>query len=448
MKTNRAKRLREKSVFLVSMILICVGANSFLFLRKKPEIIPVFILMLLAGFLLPLYSQRCFPNKKIRICDYGSKCLVSFLVSAVVSFVFHVACAFRLFPNEWKAWVISALMCLLTETVLFWNGIICVYATSIQLGIKLRVLGILFGFMPIVNLVLLIKIIRTTNAEVDFETEKHKVNVYRKESLICSTKYPILLVHGVFFRDTKLFNYWGRTPQELEANGARIYYGEQESAASAKDSAMQLAERIKSIVSETGCEKVNIIAHSKGGLDCRYAICHLDVAPYVASLITINTPHAGCSFADYLLKKVPEPAKIRVANTYNAAMGKLGDKNPDFLGAVNNLTAEWCTGQNDEMSIPESIYCKSVGSKMNRSAGGKFPLNLSYAFAKHFDGPNDGLVGENSFRYGKEHVFLTSNGKRGISHGDMIDLNRENIPGFDVREFYVQLVSDLKQRGL
>ena len=33
-------------------------------------------------------------------------------------------------------------------------------------------------------------------------------------------------------------------------------------------------------------------------------------------------------------------------------------------------------------------------------------------------------------------------------HGDVIDLNREDIPGFDVREFYVQLVSKLKERGL
>ena len=29
----------------------------------------------------------------------------------------------------------------------------------------------------------------------------------------------------------------------------------------------------------------------------------------------------------------------------------------------------------------------------------------------------------------------------------MIDLVRENIDGFDVREFYVQLVADLKNRG-
>ena len=32
--------------------------------------------------------------------------------------------------------------------------------------------------------------------------------------------------------------------------------------------------------------------------------------------------------------------------------------------------------------------------------------------------------------------------------GPVIDLNRTNIEGFDVREFYVGLVHDLKQRGL
>lgn len=30
----------------------------------------------------------------------------------------------------------------------------------------------------------------------------------------------------------------------------------------------------------------------------------------------------------------------------------------------------------------------------------------------------------------------------------MVDLNRENIDGFVVREFYVELVSDLKKRGV
>ena len=58
-----------------------------------------------------------------------------------------------------------------------------------------------------------------------------------------------------------------------------------------------------------------------------------------------------------------------------------------------------------------------------------------------------GLVGKKSFPWGQSFQFLTVQGKRGISHGDVIDLNRENFDGFDVREFYVQLVSGLRQKG-
>ena len=57
-------------------------------------------------------------------------------------------------------------------------------------------------------------------------------------------------------------------------------------------------------------------------------------------------------------------------------------------------------------------------------------------------------LGEDSFKWGEDYKVLRNKYDRGISHGDMIDLNRENIKGFDVREFYVDLVSGLKARGL
>lgn len=103
------------------------------------------------------------------------------------------------------------------------------------------------------------------------------------------------MVHGVFFRDYRFLNYWGRIPRELQRNGATIYYGQQQSAAAVEDSGRELAERIRSIVEETGCGKVNIIAHSKGGLDSRAAIAHWGMAPYVATLTTINTPTGAVS---------------------------------------------------------------------------------------------------------------------------------------------------------
>ena len=86
------------------------------------------------------------------------------------------------------------------------------------------------------------------------------------------------MVHGVFFRDFEHLNYWGRIPAELEANGAVICYGNHNSAAAVRDSAKELAERIHQIVIKTGCEKVNVIAHSKGGhegSDSTYRYCTL-----------------------------------------------------------------------------------------------------------------------------------------------------------------------------
>ena len=75
----------------------------------------------------------------------------------------------------------------------------------------------------------------------------------------------------------------GAHSRELIRNGATVYYGGQQSAASTENAAKELRERILRIVEETGCGKVNIIAHSKGGLEARWAVGKLGLAPYVAS---------------------------------------------------------------------------------------------------------------------------------------------------------------------
>lgn len=360
-----------------------------------------------------------------------------------------------LFALGWKYIMtsgISIMVLFTTELLLFWTGIILVYITSIQLGIRKRILGIAVGWIPVLNLIALIHIIRVSGAEYSTERKKDKLNINRAEQRICQTRYPILFVHGVFFRDFQHLNYWGRIPRELEKNGATIFYGNHQSASSVPDSAEELTTHIKQIVRETGCEKINVIAHSKGGLDIRYACSLLDAAPYIASLTTINTPHRGCEFADYLLSKAGDKFKNAVASAYNAGARKLGDNNPDFISAVTDLTSSRVNELNQMMSDYDfqsnKIYTQSVGSHLKHMTSGRFPLNMSYLLVKHFDGPNDGLVGYHSFAFGEKFQYLEAPGNRGISHGDMIDLNREDIPGFDVREFYVTLVADLKQRDL
>ncbi len=430
------------------LIALTVSANAFLWIRENPYILFFVVPAIPAVHLLTgLFFQKI-PQKRLKICYHGAVLLILFLICAVISVIFHTVMAFRLIPNDVWSWVWSAVFCIAIEAGIFWHGIICVYLTSAQLGIRYRVIGILCGPIPIAQLIALGKILTVVFKEIHFESAKDILNEMRKAEKICRTKYPLLFVHGVFFRDSQKLNYWGRIPDELIRNGATVFYGNHESAASVATSAEELTARIQQIIKETGCEKVNIIAHSKGGLDIRYALSELGIAPYVASLTTINTPHRGCLFVDTLLQYAPTQVADRIALTYNASFQILGDKHPDFMAAVNDLTASACQERNEKLKTPDCVYYQSVGSVLSRALGGRFPLNVSYHLAKYFEGANDGLVSEDSFAFGENYTLLRASGKRGISHGDMIDLNRENIDGFDVREFYVQIVARLKERGL
>lgn len=78
-------------------------------------------------------------------------------------------------------------------------------------------------------------------------------------------------------------------------------------------------------------------------------------------------------------------------------------------------------------------------------------LFSAYAVFKHHlcrGGENDGLVSTKSMVWGNFLGVVTPESRQGISHGDKIDLTRKNIEGFDVCEFYVDLVNKLKVKGL
>ncbi|MBQ9512551.1 MAG: triacylglycerol lipase [Lachnospiraceae bacterium] len=377
----------------------------------------------------------------------GNFLLWVFVITTLIALILYVPKLYGAIINSDLGMLAGMTVIAVVEFVLFWTGIIIVYITSRQLGFKTRLWGILLGLIPIANIIMLFIILRVTGEEASFELSKCSLNQMRKDDTICQTRYPILLVHGVFFRDIKQLNYWGRIPDELEKNGATIHYGEQHSAASVDDCAKELEERILTLVKQNGYEKLNVIAHSKGGLDMRTAIAKTSIAPYIASLTTINTPHRGCEFADYLLDMIPKAQQKMIADTYNMAAKKLGDTNPDFMAAVTDLTSSACTKRNEVVKDNPDIYYQSVGSVLAKPSAGQFPLNMTYHLVNLFDGRNDGLVGEKSFAWGQDFNMIIGAGKRGISHGDMIDLNRENFDGFDVREFYVQLVAELKRKG-
>ncbi|WP_428265031.1 esterase/lipase family protein [Haliangium sp.] len=110
-------------------------------------------------------------------------------------------------------------------------------------------------------------------------------------------RYPIVLAHG-FNASTSLWGFHPDIVDALRADGHLVYTAEVAPYKSVADRAEDLAAEIDTALAMFGADKVNIIAHSMGGLDTRYLISSLGYGDRVASLTTISTPHRGSFVAD------------------------------------------------------------------------------------------------------------------------------------------------------
>ena len=432
------KRLIGRFLEIV-LILFCVNCVSIVTgipvgVTERIFLAVVALLGLGVLFFLPYYKKQV-PMRLV-IMMGGYELLVGTVCAALIEVIVYII-LWYVYKPFWGIlfYIANVLVSVCLLFLLIMNGTLRIIFTSKQGKIVHKVLLLFCWWMPGINIYCMVSLARSVRREYYMETSKLELNAVRAESQICHTRYPIVMVHGVFFRDWQLFNYWGRVP------------GKQQSAATIAESAQELKEQIIKIVEENHCEKVNIIAHSKGGLDSRYAISCLGLEPYVASLTTINTPHDGCVWAENILGKVSDSLLHFVAARYEKIFTVLGDKKPDFISAVQDLTASRCKILNEEAPDKDSVYYQSVMSKMRTHGSDGFPLNISHRIVQYMEGDNDGLVCADAAKRGHFLGILQASGKRGISHGDMIDLRRENIPGFDVREYYVNLVKDLKDKG-
>jgi triacylglycerol lipase len=341
--------------------------------------------------------------------------------------------------------IANAVYGMLIVLFILWNGILRIFFTSKRLGIFWRLLMFFTWWIPAVNIIVLLSACRLVYEEYDFALYRENQRSIRAGTGLCKTKYPLVMVHGVMFRDLKYFNYWGRIPRELLRNGAKVYYGNQEAVGTIAANAEDIRKTILEVLEETGAEKVNIIAHSKGGLDARYAISRLGMADRVASLTTISTPHRGCRFVDRACG-LPEWLYRFVAGVFDSIFRKLGDRNPDFYNATRQFATFASAEFNRETPDSPLVYYQSYMSMMKGPKSDPM-LALPYLLVKSLEGDNDGLVSLSSAEWGNFRGVLVSGTKRGISHGDIIDLKRTDYRGFDVTEAYVKIVAELKEKG-
>ena len=239
-----------------------------------------------------------------------------------------------------------------------------------------------------------------------------------------STKYPIVLVHGVTGFDTigGLINYFHNVPWNLERSGAKVYT----TTVSFVNTSEQRGEQLANFVSGLGESKVNLMAHSQGAPTSRVAA---SIIPHkIASITSINGVNYGSKVADVIRGIIPPGSYIEggadaIANGLGDIINELTDSNHDQsgIGALETLTTNGTIALNNALGWKgvNPNYCSGSSENINISGnnvkmyswGGKTmwtnALDVADAFlvvtSKAFNPgeDNDGLVAACSQKMGK-----------------------------------------------
>ena len=256
-----------------------------------------------------------------------------------------------------------------------------------------------------------------------------------------SCRYPIILVHGIAIKQSKVIKAFGKIEQVLDDAGHDVYVADVDAFGSIENNAAQLKRYILSIMEKTGAEKVNVIGHSKGGLDTKYMIMNLDMEDKVSSLTTLCTPHRGSIVASWIWS-LPHWIKRTLAFFINKFYKLMKDENPDAMKACEQLRK--VDESEETLRFSEKVYCQSYSTNLKR-ARDCFLMAIPMKLYKHYEKiDNDGLVCHNSAQFGlyRGHCLDIS-----VSHVQIVDFFATKKQRAKVYEFYCDLCAELEKMG-
>lgn len=247
------------------------------------------------------------------------------------------------------------------------------------------------------------------------------------------TNYPIILAPGLFGFDGKIVSYFFGISRYMRALGCKVFTARTEMAR-VERRARVLKAQVLDYLHSTRTKKVNIIAHSMGGLDARCVISRLGMEDRVASLSTIGTPHHGTAIADWGARRLSLVMRL---------LKVLGMDTQCF----RDLTTERCERFNEEVKNAPGVRYFTYSGSQEKSRVTPL-LWPSFDLIMREEGDNDGLVSVGSARWDMEGVKYMGN--HDADHFNLIGwhIDLEFIYNFDARDFYRGIVENLKRNGL
>lgn len=236
----------------------------------------------------------------------------------------------------------------------------------------------------------------------------------------------MVLAHGFLgFEQLQLgsvtHEYFRGIAQHLRTQGITVVCPAVSPVASIATRAASLAEHVRALPAR----RVNIVAHSMGGLDARYAISKLGLHRKVASLVTLGTPHHGTPAADVGASMLG--ARFGLKRLF----GSIG------LVAFYDLTTTHMATFNAEVPNARGVYYASAVATVAARKAVHPLLQPTYLYLKRTAGENDGIVPGSSQAWGEVLYRLEAD------HWAQIGWSAN----FDAASLYLEIAHRLRRRG-
>lgn len=274
--------------------------------------------------------------------------------------------------------------------------------------------------------------------------KKFELDEFPEPELI-ELKYPVLICHGFgaivsLIKPSPLYDVsiLLRTHNVLTFAPNIVPYADIETRA---DNWVTVLQKV---IKRIPGDKVNVIAHSMGGLDMRYALAHYPIKEQVASLTTVSTPHHGASLAEVSLN-TPDIIRDRLGGLLDWMGNHMYPKTKsDVIASTKQLTRPHvCQSFNPEVPDVEGIPYFSYSSAVGKSTSEPISILTRYQNNLIYDreGINDGMVSVNSAQWG-EHM-----GTGNLSHLEQMNLGLSDDRRKLFKSFWINIAEMLASRG-
>ncbi len=312
------------------------------------------------------------------------------------------------------------------------------------------------------------------------------------------TRYPVVFVNGI---DVSFaFRYSERIFAVMrERGGHDVHFAVVPPYEGVPSRTRVLWAHVQDILQETGAEKVNLICHSLGGLDCRYLVSpggvhweipagHQEIVHAVASVTTVSTAHRGTRVADAALGYLPDTESTDAISGLATFVGdwftdEVLTEDVDLQASLIALSESQARAFNEAVVDAEGVYYQSWGGfsrpmgldseihdeqlkELCRDEQGALSVGTftgdhdylalslvgSYEIVGRSDPsrpdaliPNDGLCYVTSARWGHFRGCVPIDHMEQLGQLNLPDANVRN--GFDVAWFYAGVAEELSRMG-